>query len=104
MEKINIKDAEIQTLKKIIPFEVKDGEELLTVIIVSEDQKVHYSFICKDTEKFNIIENRLYEVYPEYIEKENYFTVNGSKINRFKTLKENGIKYSDIIMLNSKEI
>ncbi len=104
MERIDIKDKEIQTLKKVIPFEIKDGEKLLTVIFVSEDQKIHYSLICKDNEKFYNLENRLYDIYPEFIEKENCYTINGNKINRFKTLKENMIEYSDIIMLTTKEI
>ena len=103
IEKLNIKDTEIQIFKKVIPFELKDGEELLTVIFISEDKKVHYSFICKDTERFSNVESRLYEVYPEYIETENNFTFNGNRINRFKTLKENKIKNSEIIMLIPKE-
>ena len=32
---------------------------------------------------------------------ENYFVVNGNKINRFKNLIENNIKNSDIITLNT---
>ena len=54
----------------------------------------------KNTDKFHIIEEKLYEKYPEYIENENYFTVNGIRINKYKTFEQNNIKYSDIILLN----
>ena len=75
-------------------------DNLIPVIFQSIDAKIHYAFICKKTEKFHLIEEKLYEKYPEYIEDENYFTVNGVKINRYKTFEQNNIKYSDIILLN----
>ena len=49
-----------------------------------------------------MIENILYDKYPEYIEYENYFLVNGIKINKNKTIEQNNIKYSDIIILNNQ--
>ena len=75
----------------------------MPIIFVSGDQKIHYAFICKNTDKFNSIENLLYEVYPEYQETENYFTVNGIKIIKSKTMEQNNIKPSSIIILNSYE-
>ena len=41
----------------------------------------------------------IYEKYPKYTEGENFFIVNGTKINRGKTLEENNIKNNDIITL-----
>ena len=49
-----------------------------------------------------MIENILYDIYPEYIESENYFIVNGDKINKYKTIEQNNIKYSDIVILNTQ--
>ena len=72
------------------------------VIFLSIDSKVNYAIICKNTDRFNMIENMLYDQYPEYIEKENYFTCKGNKINRNKTMEQNNIKYSDIIILNTQ--
>jgi hypothetical protein len=43
----------------------------------------------------------LYDEYPEYIESENYFLVNGKKVNKYKTLEYNKIKNNDIIMLKN---
>ena len=72
----------------------------MPIIFISGDQNIHYAIICKNTDKFNSIENLLYEVYPEFQESENFFTVNGQKINKSKTMKQNNIKPSSIIMLN----
>ena len=82
---------------------MKDNETLLPVIFVTSDSNINYSLICKDTEIFTHVEYRLYEKFPEYAEFENYFIANDIKINRFKTLKDNHIKYSDIITMNPVE-
>jgi len=100
LKKLEIKENEIKQMRQKMPYELKSGEELMPIIFTSMDQKVHYAFICKNTDKFNSIENLLYEVYPEYQESENYFTVNGQKINKSKTMQQNNIKPSSIIMLN----
>jgi len=83
-------------------FDLKKGEYLLPIIFQSVDSKIHYAIICKNTDRFNMIENILYDIYPEYIENENYFIVNGNKINKNKTIEQNNIKYSDIVVLNSQ--
>ena len=72
----------------------------MPVIFRSVDSQLHYAIICKNTDRFNMIENLLYDKYPEYIEKENFFICNGIKINKSKTMEQNNIKYSDIIVLN----
>ena len=103
LEAIMEKDKEIKELKLKLsryPFELMEGEKIMAIILTSVDQKIHYSIICKNKEKFNIIENKFYEAYPDYIETENFFTLNGKKINKYKTLEENNIKNNDIILLN----
>ena len=72
----------------------------ISLYISSVDQKINETFNCKLNEGFHIIEGLLYEKYPEYKDSENYFLVNGVKINRFKNLKENNIKDGDKIILN----
>lgn len=72
----------------------------MSVIFISPNQKIHYSIICKNTDQFTKIETLLYKEYPDYGDLENYFVVNGNKINKYKTLKDNNIKNSDIITLH----
>lgn len=98
-EEIRQKDNELKEIKSLMPFEISKNEQLMSVIFYSIDQKIHYSIICKNTDKFNILENSLYEKFSEYKEFENYFTVNGMKVNRFKTLEENKIKNGDVIQV-----
>jgi hypothetical protein len=81
------------------PFELLKGEKLISVILTSSDQKIHCSIICKNTEKFIKLEEKLYNNYPEYSDSDNYFMVNGNIISKFKTLDENNIKDSDNIIL-----
>jgi hypothetical protein len=103
LKKLEIKENEIKQIRQKLPYELKSGEELMPIIFISCDQKIHYAFICKNTDKFNSIENLLYEVYPEYEESENYFTVNGDKIIKSKTMQQNNIKPNSIIVLNRYE-
>ena len=42
----------------------------------------------------------MFEYYPEYHENEHFYTVYGKKIIKHKTLEENGVRNSDIIILN----
>ena len=99
MNKIKEKDNEITELKTALPFDIKKGDKLMSVIISSYDQRVNCSFICKNTDIFNKLENSLYDKYPEYKEVENYFVVNGNRINKYKNLEENKIKDNEIITL-----
>ena len=99
MEEINKKNKEIEQIRTSFPIKINPGEKLMTVIFVSTDQKIHYAIICKNTDKFSTLENKLYDEYPDFSENENYFLVNGNRINRHKDLDYNNIKNSDIVTL-----
>ena len=97
------KEKEIKELKTKLsrfPFELNEGDKLISLNFTSSNQEIHYSIICKNNDFFNNVENKLYEHYPKYSETENYFIVNGKKINRYKRLNEINIKSNDIIVLN----
>ena len=79
---------------------IKPGEKIISIIFKSIDQKVNFSFTCKNTDIFVRIEEKLYKVYPEYKEYNNFFTVSGRTIKRFKSIEENNIKNADNILLN----
>ena len=65
---------------------------------------MHYSIICKNTQKFVELEKKLYKDYPEYSESNNYFMIDGNKVNKDKSLDENKIRNSDIIVLTQNNI
>ena len=83
--------------------EILPGEELIAVMFKSNDGKIDYSIPCKNTTTFVKIEEKLYDEYPEYKETDNYFLVNGNRVKRFKTIKENQIKNGKPIILIKEE-
>ena len=85
-------------------FDLKERENLMPIIFQSIDESLHYAIICKKTDRFDTIENMLYDQYPIYLDKKNNFTVNGKNINKSKTMEQNKIKYSDIIILNKYDM
>ena len=95
-------ENEIKLFRKYYRF--YEGEELISIKIVSVEKDVDYSLIIKNTEKFTKIGSILYEKYPKYIETENVFLCGGNRINIHKSLKENKIKNGDIIIIAVKEI
>ena len=67
----------------------------------SIDKNVDHSIECKNTDIFVRIEEKLYEVFPEYKEYSNiFFIVNNTMIKRFKSMEDNKINNGDKIMLN----
>ena len=75
------------------------GEELITINFISTDQAINFNTFAKKSDKFIKLESALYEYYPRYIDSENFFLVNGMKINKHRTLEDNKIKDNDIITL-----
>ena len=106
---INVLQSKIKELQKEFknlkfePLNCINYENIIAIMFKSVDQKINISFPCKSKDIFVRLEEKLYEEYPEYKEYNNYFTVNGRIIKRFKSLEENSIKNGDIILLNIYE-
>ena len=95
-ERISKLEEEVQKFKTYF---LSPGEELMTLKIVSNDGTMKFSTFCKPNDKFSKIEEIINNRYSNYseVENDNYFLVNGQKINRHKTLAENGIKNNDVL-------
>ena len=78
-------------------------DEKLISIEFMRSPDIDYTIIAKNTDDFVKIEKELYDKYPNYKDFENDFLLNGIKINKYKTLKENNIKNNDIITLIKKK-
>ena len=78
-------------------------DNIMAIAFTSVDQKFIYALPCRNTDSFVRLEEKLYEQYPEYKTEDTYFTFGGKRIKRFQTLQENGIKCSDVILLNVYE-
>ena len=92
---------QINQLKSYI---LSPGENLISIKFTSCDQNINFSTFAKPNDNFTKIENILYDNYPNYREFENFFLVNGNKINRNKTIEQNKIKNNDIITLNKIDV
>ena len=106
LEKFLKKKEEINELNKKLsryPIELDEGEKLLSLTILSTDENIMTNIICKNTDKFNIIEDKLYKEYPQYIENEYYFTANGKDIKLYKNFDDNKICNNNIIILKNKK-
>ena len=79
---------------------INPGEEIMAIHFISTDAKINYALPCKNTDIFVKLEEKLYDEYPQYKEFNNFFTVGGHTIKRFKSLEDNKVKSSDIIILN----
>ena len=94
-----IKEEQLSYLKLNIPLLLKPEEKIISVIFITNDENIHYSIICKNTDNFSRIESLLYDKYPEYNNVNNIFSVNGEVINKSLSLEDNKIKNNDIIIL-----
>ena len=89
----------VKEIEKYKAYCLLPGEKLLTIKFISIDQKINFNTVAKNTDNFTKLESSLYEKYPKYKETENYFLVNGKKLNKHKTLDENKIKDNDVLTL-----
>jgi len=96
IDKIKELEKEIEKYKNYF---LQPGEKLLTIKFISIDKTINFEIYAKNTEYFSKLETSLYEKYPKYKDTENYFLVNGKKLNRHRTLEENNIKDNDILTL-----
>ena len=96
VNRISELENEIKQLKSYI---LSPGEKLIYIKFISVDQTINFSTVAKTNDKFTKIESIVYNNYPDYEEYENYFLVNGRKINKNKTIEENSIKDKDVLTL-----
>ena len=99
----NIKDLTLKlnndnTFENINSINLLDGEKIIAINFISVDQNINHIVISKNYKKFHEIETQLYEKYPDYGKSENFFMFNGSQINRWESLKDNGIIGYTIIL------
>jgi len=75
-------------------------KESIAVLFSSTDNKIHYPMICKTSDIFEELVEKLYEAYPEYKERENIFLINGNIVDKNKNITDNKIKDHDTIILS----
>ena len=101
-EIIRNKDIEINNLK--LQLQNKNNNfvnfnDIVNVHFISTDQRINYPITCLKTDTFASVEEKLYQKYEEYREKNNNFIAKGRLILRFKKICENNIENGDKIQL-----
>ena len=83
----------------------KEEGNLCVINLISSDQFVNIIITCKDIDNFSLIEQKLYDEFPEYeiIKNNLFFLANGGVIDRSASLKENNIKNDNTIVINKIE-
>ena len=112
-EEINKKNFEIQKYKSDNNKDfdegitsIRPGEKIISINFVSMGNQYigNYALICKNTDLFVRLEERLYNDFPDFKNYETYFENKTKRIKRFKTLDENEIKNKDVISLFTVDI
>ena len=103
MNELYEKIFDLEEKLKRFPFILEKNEKLMSIIFSSVDQKIHYSIVCKSTDKINKLEEELYREYPQFSETDNYFVCEGKILNKFHTFEKNNIKNGDVIILNQRD-
>lgn len=85
--------------------EIIDDGEKISIHFVSEDKEYNFNIDCKKSNSFVQVEEKIYEKFPELVEYNNNFFINGKKIKRFYSLEENGIfqEGQEILMVIGKD-
>ena len=109
----DIKNIKIKNLAENIQKENKnlriivsaeEPKDLLTVYFMSCDQTLRCGVICNSSDIFNSVVNKLFEKEPMFKENFNYFLCNGTRVNEYKSLLENGIENESHIILNNYDL
>ena len=83
------------------PFELKEGEKIMSIIITSPDKKNIKSIICKNTDIFHDMEKKLYQNDDKVFGKGKQITINEKNIEKTESLENNKINDNDIIVINN---
>ena len=102
-EKLEEKENEIKELKQILPFEYSKKEKIFPVTFLSSNDNIHYSMICKNTDKFQRLEMAFYEKFPEYKMRNNIFLTHNKIIDKYNNLENNMISDNDIIVIKTEK-
>ena len=105
LEIILLKDKEISELKKKLDncILLSEGEELISIIFIYEEQQIHYSLICKNVDNLAIAEQKLFEKFPEMKDEEYDYYLNKTRLKRAYKFNENNVNNGDIITLKKRE-
>ena len=81
----------------------KEKLEFIIIHFISTDQIINFPIRSIKFAPFYVVENELYNKFPNYRNKKCFFTGNGKSFEVQKTLEENKIKSGDVILVCPNE-
>jgi len=80
---------------------IVEMEKIILLHFISTDQAINriFDIACISSDKFEIIEKRLYDEFPDLKKKDLFFLTGGYKIKRTATLEENRIEDNSVILI-----
>ena len=103
---INKKDQELQQLKSQLNsyyMDKNDNKFGFPIKFQAISGEFDLPIVCNENESISRLEEELYNQYPKYKDLDTYLICGGRVLKRFRTVKENGIKIYDTILVNIKE-
>ena len=103
-----LKENEINQIKLKLKNNKKNQQlfeldDIMVINFISTDSSINCGIKCVETDTFAEVEEKLYQIYDEFRDTNNMFTINGRTILRFKKLNENNIKDGDKALLMKLE-
>jgi hypothetical protein len=74
-------------------------DDIMVINFTSTDSSINHGIKCVVTDTFAEVEEKLYQIYDDFRNTNNMFTIKGRTILRFKSLKENNIRDGDMVLL-----
>jgi len=101
---LNLKENEINKLKLKIKnankkINLVNLDDIMVIHFMSTDSSINQGIKCMVTDTFAEVEEKLYQIYDEFRNTNNMFTIKGRSILRFKKIKDNDIKDGDKVLL-----
>ena len=84
-------------------FIIVEKDEIISVMFVSNDQRIMYSVACRIYDKFSYVKQKLYLEFPELGDRKVIFLYMGELLNESLTLEENCIKNGAHILIRILE-
>ena len=78
-------------------------DNIIVIQFISTDFKINRGIKCLPSDKFVEVEDKLYQIYPEFKTTNNSFITEGRPIIRFQTIAENKIKDGQVVQLIREE-
>ena len=83
--------------------ELVNFNNIIVIQFTSTDQKIQRGIKCLPSHKFVEVEEKLYQIYPEYRTTNNRFVTDGRVVIKFQTIAENNIKDGQVVQLIREE-